>query len=374
MNLQSIHSAQLISVRWWNATAYYAVILAKILNKTNQKSVICGKKNSPPLLQAQKLGLPVNDSLNLESKNPFTLIHSYKNLVNFVNMEGVQIINAHRPEDHLFGALVKKKHGSVRLVRTVGDVRAPKNNVFNRWLHLMTTDFFIFSSRINRDRYQNVWPIPDDKSAVIYAPVDTDYFKPAQINIDLRKRLGISGEAVVFGVIGRLSPVKDHHTFLKAASKIAHRYSFAEFVISGREEEISRRDLENFSRQLGISEKVHIIDQANDVREIISAIDIGIVSSKGSEAICRVAAEYLAMGKPVILSDVNVLPEMIVPREEGFIFSAGSSEKLAQKMEYFLRNPEHLSRMATNARQRAVEIFSLDRALTDTMRIYLKLV
>ncbi|GAB4367513.1 MAG: glycosyltransferase family 4 protein [Calditrichia bacterium] len=370
MKDQSNPSLQLISVPWWNATAYYAVTVAKLLYQAGKKVYVGGTPLSPPLRVAEEYRLPTFARIHLQSKKPNELLRSFHRLKEFVLKEQIRIIDAHRPEDHLFAGLLRKKFPELVVVRTVGDVRPPKTNPINKWLHLSSTDFFIFSSRANQKRYQNIWPIPEDRCAVIYAGVDTAYFHSNQKIPSLREKLGIPADHIVFGLIGRFSPVKDHQTFLRAAAALLQQTDSASFVISGEEVEISREQLLQFAKDLGIAKNVHFLDKQDDVRRAISAIDVGVVSSRGSEAICRIATEYLSMGKPVIVSDVNVLPEMITAGFDGWIFPPGSAQDLAQCMARFSENPALLKEMKKNARQTAEKRFSEDHFLQETLAAY----
>ncbi len=361
---------QLISVRWWNATAYYAISLAKVLNQAGHPAIVAGSGENPPLTQAKKQKLPIFGEINLESKNPLRLIDSYYKLKNFLQSNEIHILNAHRPEDHLFGVVLSRRLEHIPLIRTIGDVRSPKNNPINKWLHLKGTDFFIFSSIANKKRYQNIWPIRDQKCAVIYAPVDVQHFHFNLQNTKLREQINIAKDKVVFGVIGRLSPVKDHKTFLRAAAILHKKKPNTHFLISGKSVEITHRELRDLARDLGIASCTHILDEMNDVRDAISTVDVGVVSSNGSEAICRIAAEFMAMQKPVIATGVNVLPEMITDNLEGFIVPAQNPHKMAEKMELLASEKILRIEMGKRARKTAVNHFSQETFLEKTIQVY----
>jgi len=373
MKKEQISSLQLISVRWWNATAFYAVTLSNALKRAGHIVFVGGTFGSPPVVESEALELPVLSNLQLENKSVCGWVKSYRSLLNFLNGNSIQIINAHRPEDHLMSALVRHKIPNIFLVRTVGDVRSPKKNPINRWLHINATDFFIFSSQANKARYQNVWPIPDSKCAVIYAGVDTNRFAPPDGKSSLRTELRIRDNEIVFGLVGRFSPVKGHSTFLKAAAILVKKYPNCRFIISGKEEEISKKELWNICISHNITEYVKIIGKQNNVAQVIKALDVGVVASLGSEAICRIAAEYMAMGRPVIATDVNVLPEMVIDGKNGYIFPAGSYELLAEKMKIFMQNPETIKSMGRNARADAVDRFGLPVFLKQTEQVYFNL-
>jgi glycosyltransferase involved in cell wall biosynthesis len=365
----SLSTLQLISVRWWNASAYYAITLARILQQNGMKVCVGGSVNSPPIRKAQEENLPIL-LLNLESLQPFYLVKNLRCFRKFLGKHATDIINAHRPEDHLYSALVKKKYKTLPLIRTVGDVRPPKNNQINKILHLNHTDFFIFSCRANQTRYQNVWSIPDAKCSVVYAGVDTDSFTASCTKKHIQNEVNIPFDAITFGMVGRFSPVKDHKSFLEAAGRILGRKNNVHFIISGEEVEISREELLKMAHDLGIGQYIHVLGKFRDVRDVMSRIDVGVVCSLDSEAISRVTAEFMSMGKPVIVTNVNVLPEMVTPGKDGFIVSVQSPDELSVAMEKFIDNQELRIKMGLQARRTAVHRFSFQRFYSDTIAAY----
>ncbi len=61
----------------------------------------------------------------------------------------------------------------------------------------------------------------------------------------------------------------------------------------------------------GLNDITIITGKVDDITGIMNASDLGVISSLGSEAVCRVAMEFMACGVPVISSNAGVLPEML---------------------------------------------------------------
>jgi hypothetical protein len=108
MKRNELKTLQLVSVRWWNASAYYGVSLAEALNRAGIPTIVGGRKDSPPLKKAREFEQPTFTAVNLESLNPLNAVKSLAQLKKFLNKESVALINAHRPEDGFFGVLAKK--------------------------------------------------------------------------------------------------------------------------------------------------------------------------------------------------------------------------------------------------------------------------
>lgn len=377
MERQSLKTLQLISVRWWNASAYYAISLTEALNRSGIFSVAGGRQNSPPLQKAREFRLPTFTDINLETFNPLTAIRNLVRLKRYIRQNGISLINGHRPEDGLYAALVRRRFSTpLPVVRTVSDVRPPKDHALNKWLHQQGMDFLIFSCKASYERYQSVWQIFENKSAVIYSAIDTGVFQPRPRNSTFRRRLGVGEDEVLIGIIARLSPVKDHHTFLKAAAKVHRQTPHARFLISGENAQLTRENLQKFAAELGIADRVVFLprDDSISVQDLIAALDIGVVASNGSEVICRVSVEYMAMGKPQVVTNINVLPEIVDDGKNGFVVPAGDPAAMADSLLQLVQNPQLRNRMGETARRYAVEKFSYPVFAEKTLAVYQRLV
>ncbi len=368
---------QMVTVRWWNASAYYAVTVAKALQDAGQKTLLVSPHHYPAAGKAREENIPVLSQVHTESVNPLQVFRNLVALNQAIQQHTIRVLNVHRPEDHAHAALMRavmRLHCPV--VRTITDVRYPKKNVINRYFHEHLTDFFIFSSRTSVHRYQSVWPIFEEEEnfTIIPGALDVDYFQPWPISHGLRKKYGIGQSEVVFGLIARLSPVKGHRIFLEAAARVRKRFPNARFLISGEAVEITHEDLRETAKKLGIEQSVIFLEKRPDVREIIATIDVGVVASLDSEVVCRIGMEMMAMGKPVIATRVNVLQEIIESGKEGILVNPANPGELADAMEQLMKNSALREAMGKNARIRAESEFSLPVLAQKTIAAYQKAV
>jgi glycosyltransferase involved in cell wall biosynthesis len=335
-----------VSVRWWNANAYYAISIARALADLGHRVVVAGDPDYPPTLKAKEWNLETIE-IRFSSFNPVIILTELFRLNRFIKNNQIDILFANRSEDHLFAGLIKK-HCKIPLIRGLGDVRAPKNNRINRWLHFKQTDFHILSSYSIWIRYKSTWPDFNPDWTLIKGGIDrTKYYREPD-TYGIRKKLGIPEHVQLVGIIGRLSPVKDHFTFIMAASLILEEFENTMFIISGNEEEISRQDLKNFAESLNLNSHLKIIDRHHPVRELLSILDAVVIPSKGSEVIARVAMECMATGTPVVATDINVLPEVIQDKHNGLIVPAEDPHELARAVIQLLNQPELRKRISEN--------------------------
>ena len=327
-----------VSVRWWNANAYYAISVAEALNQLGHQVFVAGDPGYPPTIEAENRGLHTVP-ICFSSLNPFVFIRDMFRLSRFIKRNQIEIINAHRPEDHLWTALLARRL-KIPLVRTVGDVRSPRDNFFNHWLHFKRSDYFILSSESIFIRYHSVWPEFTDNFSILPGGVDGKLFYANGKNPKLRETLQIPDDTYVVGIVARLSPIKDHLSFIIAAPLVLDRVPNVIFLVSGSEEEVLVNDLKSLARNLNILDHFRFLDRYSPVRDLISLFDVGVVASKGSEVIARIAMEYIATGIPVVATDINVLPEVVINNRNGFIISPGDSYEMAEAISKLLENDD----------------------------------
>ena len=100
-----LKTLQLISVRWWNASAYYGISLTEALNKAGITGIAAGRSDSPPIEYARKLNLPIYTDINLETFNPFRFVQNIKNLKKYVRNNAINLLNSHRSEDFFYSVM-----------------------------------------------------------------------------------------------------------------------------------------------------------------------------------------------------------------------------------------------------------------------------
>jgi glycosyltransferase involved in cell wall biosynthesis len=98
-----------------------------------------------------------------------------------------------------------------------------------------------------------------------------------------------------------------------------------------------------------------------------------VIASVGSEMICRIALEYMAMGIPVVGADTNVIPEIIRHDQTGLIVPKGNPEAMASAMEFFAASRDRAAAFGRAGRSLAEREFSLERFAQKTLDAYRKM-
>ncbi|MGE0681508.1 MAG: glycosyltransferase [Candidatus Binatia bacterium] len=205
------------------------------------------------------------------------------------------------------------------------------------------------------------------KIRVIYNGVDPERF-PANLSPHLLKtELGIPAHHQVVGLIARLEPAKDVHTFLHAAAIIAEQTADVSFLIVGGGS--LQQDLERKAQQLGIADRVVFTGPRRDIPHLLAVCDISAMSSL-KEGMSNTIMESMAAGKPMVATHVGGNPELIVDGETGFLIPTHAPAAFAAALNKILSAPTLARRMGEQARERISRLFSVNALVTSTEQLY----
>lgn len=326
---------QVIDVRWFNACADFAIKQALGLKLCGHEILLMANPGSPPAVKARQLGLDVSEEIDFAGViGTFRAVKLLKSLVRNFDAD---IVFAHRGESHLIGALAVRNM-RCKLARFRGDVRVPGRGIFSRWLNNRLTNGIAVSSEKLKHEYENRFRLNGIPTSVIYPGIDSAPFEITRSKREMKQKFGLDPERPVIGIIGRFSPVKGHRYFIEAAKIVSLRHPEAQFIIAGEDAQLSALDLSRSAAILKIP-GLKIIGLLDNVNELIQAFDIGVVSSVGSEMICRVLLEYFAAGLPVVATAVNQVSELMLISNGGRLVAPADPVALADGMVGLLENP-----------------------------------
>jgi glycosyltransferase involved in cell wall biosynthesis len=114
--------------------------------------------------------------------------------------------------------------------------------------------------------------------------------------------------------VGRLKAPKDFLTLLRALAALPEG-SFEAIVVGDGPD---RAQVEAELRRLGLEDQVELAGERSDVRELLAASDVFVLSSR-SEGLPVSVLEAMAAGLPVVASAVGGLAELVADGETGFL-------------------------------------------------------
>src|SRR5438128_5050560 len=171
---------------------------------------------------------------------------------------------------------------------------------------------------------------PGKKLLVIQNGFNTTQFHPnAEARSTIRREWGIAEDQILIGLVARFDLVKDHATFLRAASLISKVKPQARFVCVGSGPAVYRQSLAEAAAQLSLSGKLVWAGARSDMPDVYSAFDINVLSSI-SEGCPNVVGEAMACTVPCVVTDVGDAAMLV--GDTGFVCSPQDPQALASKV------------------------------------------
>ncbi len=329
-------------------------------------------KDVPAAQKANEKDLRIFD-VKLQTMNPIKIAIEVARLTRLVKKEKIDIVNAVSPPGHLFHFWGSILFGlNVPLVRTCCDARKPKNHWFNNHLYSQWADWLIFPCKANFERYYEVLKMPPQKTSVVYAGIDVAAFDNSKQGNKATDSIKTDKNQKIVGIVGRLSPEKGHRHFLHVVAKVAARVKNVRFVIVGQEFQVKTDSLSQLAESLGIADKVHFTGYVENACAAIDEFTIGVITSRFSETIARVALEYMTARKPVIATNVNVLEEIIKHEKTGMVFEIDDIIGMAEQITVLLDDESKCREWGQSARAEVEEFYTIESIAEKTITVYNK--
>ena len=202
---------------------------------------------------------------------------------------------------------------------------------------------------------------------------DTERFAPsATYRACLRAQWGVDESDLLFGLLARYHPVKDHGCFLQAARLVLDARPQARFVMAGTGVDPSNTALARQVSDSGLGDRVHLLGERRDVAAVLAALDV-FVSASRAEAFSNAVGEAMACALPCVVTAVGDSAQLVA--DTGLVVPPAQPEALAAAM---LRladlGPSGRAAWGARARARIESNFSLDTVAAQHAELYRELV
>ena len=237
----------------------------------------------------------------------------------------------------------------------------------------------VAASPMVRDYFVNRRQVDPDKVTMAFHAIPPEkYAPPTEERVARAKEaLGIGDGVKVVGTVTKLGPQRGNRYLLRAAAEVVKTFPDAIFVVvynptifhrqpdrryvdtSRAEPESSVSDLESQAKELGIERNVRLVEAPKDLRDLIGAFDLFVAPFLSQRFSSVNLLEAMAIGKPVIATDVGEPQEIVENGVNGFLVPPRDERALADRVLTLLTQPQELARMSARARERG-EQYSVD--------------
>ena len=225
---------------------------------------------------------------------------------------------------------------------------------------LWRADAVIFQNTGNRDEFLARRIVPAEKCHIVDGSgVDTGAFAVTPLSVAAGTR---------FLLIARLLGEKGIREYVEAAAIVRARHPATEFHLVGPADPspdgIPLPEVEGWHA----AGTIRYHGEAKDVRPFIAESHIYVLPSY-HEGMPRTVLEAMAMGRPILTTDVPGCRETVVQAENGWLVPKADAKALAERMIWFIENRDQWERMGAASRRIAVERFDVRKINAEMLRI-----
>jgi len=222
-------------------------------------------------------------------------------LKKIIKRHSIDIVNTHSGKDTWVGGLAAKLSG-VKFMRTrhlSNRIRSSRTNFINELAdYIFTTGE---SVRTDMIKYNRINP---EKIQSVPTGIDNNLFNPNNFDRDsCRKLFNIKGDEIAIGIIAVLRQFKRHDLFLQMAKILIEKYPEKKltFLIAGNGPQ--KENIINWIDEFNLAANVKMLGHVDQVPELLSALDIFVLSSDSKEGVPQSVMQALLMNKDVVATN-----------------------------------------------------------------------
>lgn len=306
---------------------------------------------------------------NFSIKNLSNIWAVYK-LIKKINPD---VVHTAAAEANFHGIIAAKLAGVKMIIGE--EIGIPNHSKTAQWVFRQVytlANKVIGVSEAVKNHLVKIKEIPETKGVVLYNPVslpnlvkvsNLDKVKATLENSNLEKLKAFN---IVY--VGRLEKVKNVTTLIKAFAQIENQNSQLTIVGDGRE----RQNLENLTKELGLSDRVRFEGFQSEPAQFLSAADLYVLPSY-SEGFGIAAVEAMFLKVPVLATNIGGIPEFITDGENGWLFNPNDEVELANKLRTLSRLEAltRLKQVGEKGYQSAINTFTVEKYVKSLEEIYL---
>ena len=316
---------------------------------------------------------------------PQTHIYFSKEFVEVVKKSIDKYDTVHLHEYRSYISLVTsyyaKKHDVPHILQAHGQLPRIVAKQRLKWIYdvlfgyrlLRDASKVIALSRMEAEQFRGMG-VPEEKIAVIPNGIDLSEYADLPPKGSFKKKFNIPEGKKIILYLGRIHEIKGIDILVKAYAYALKelRLNDTLLAIAGPDDGYLGR-LKQLLSSLKMTNDVLLTGPlyGKDKLEAFIDADIFVLPSR-YETFPNVVLEAYACSKPVIASNVESIPDIVLHGKTGLLFRAGDVEELAEMISYMLTHSEEAKRMGHRARKVVDEKFSIDKVVDSIEVLYEK--
>jgi glycosyltransferase involved in cell wall biosynthesis len=285
--------------------------------------------------------------INLKVKNRFNpfIILQISKLIREISPD---IIHTHLFQSRVYGSMAHLFNRNSLLITQKHSVVNPgKHNIFiffEMISILMNKGVIAISESVKNSLIKYEF-IPEHKIFVIPNCIDYQTFASNSNPRSLKAK-----QEIVIGTVGRLEKIKGIEYLLLAMTIILTKFPNAILEIIGDGSQFNK--LKEIAENLGISKSVKFLGKFVNVIPFYKRMDIFVLPSL-LEGFGIVILEAMAMGLPIVATNVDGIKEVVVNGESGILVPPKNPKAIAEAITYLIEHPQISETLISEGKKRA---------------------
>lgn len=310
-------------------------------------------------------------------KLPFDIIRAFFTIKKALNGKKIDIVHSNATSVFI-GAFYSKVFNIPHLWHVHEIIESPKRLavLYPRIVNFFSTKV-VFNSNATANHFYRYFPKIKRKGVTIYngqsrvaSKIETPERHYIRSNIFLIKN---EEEKIVIGIIGRISKIKGQKVLIQAFNIISKKYSNVHLVIIGSTVTGHENILEQLMNKVsnyGLIDKITFIPFQKNIWPFYDSLDIVTVPSIETESFGLVATEAMLSEKPLVVSNIGGLKEIVVENETGLFAEPNNAISLSEKILMLIEDFDSRKRFGKNGLKRVKEKFSTKTYVEKITNIY----
>jgi len=241
--------------------------------------------------------------------------------------------------------------------------------LIDKFLGKFTNKIICVSEEV-KNYYIRKTKLPEEKFIVIENGVNLEEIKKVEEKNEIREEFEIQKDDFVILTGGRLCKEKAIDFFLCVVPELKKAIKNLKVLIVGEGEE--KEKLLGLVRELKVWKTVVFTGYRKDILKIIKISNLIVLTSRW-EGMPNLILEGMALGKPVISTNIGGSKEIIKNGINGFLIEFGDKKDLIEKILFFYNNPKEIGKMGRNSYKIVEEKYNLKKKIKKHEKIYYEL-
>jgi glycosyltransferase involved in cell wall biosynthesis len=280
-----------------------------------------------------------------------------RDLVRVLRRHHIDIVHTHEFTLAVYGAAASRILGLRHVLTMHGGLnvcKAMRRRVALRWA-MRSADHTVMVSNATRGQFARDLGVAENRFTVIPNGAPLQIGDAAQV----RKEFGVTEGDVVLLAVGTLETHKGHRLLLEALARPEFAQSRWKLIIAGGRGGDQHEPLQAFVRQAGLTDRVKIVLNRNDIPALLALADVFVMPSLW-EGLPMALLEAMLAGKAVVASATAGIPEAINNGTDGILVPPGDVPSLADALHSLISSSERRGFLGSAAQHRAEENFSVN--------------